>query len=420
VGASKIARDITAKKRAERERESLLQAERAAREEAQRVNRLKDEFLATLSHELRTPLNAILGWSQLMSMGTMTGPDLKEAGSVIERNARTQKQLIEDLLDMSRIISGKLRLDLQEIEPSTFVEAAIETIGPSAAVKDIRIEKMLDSRAGPVSGDPARLQQVIWNLLSNAVKFTPKGGRIQVRLERVASHVEVCISDTGQGIDPDFLPYLFERFRQADSSTSRKFGGLGIGLAIAKEIVELHGGMIHAQSAGEGRGSTFAVTLPLLIFKRRAEPAPVQAAASSSVPIHADFTKLGGLKILFVDDEPDARGLVERLLTEYGAEVVTAETADAALDRIVEFRPDLVISDIGMPDVDGYEFLRKLRSSKDESAMTPAIALTAFARSEDRTRALLAGYIHHVSKPIEPSELLATIAAVSGRVGTKF
>jgi PAS domain S-box-containing protein len=417
VGASKIARDITGKRRLEREREQLLEAERAAREEAQRLNRLKDEFLATLSHELRTPLNAILGWAQMMGLGTLKGDDLVEAGHVIERNARTQKQLIDDLLDMSRIVSGKLRLELQQIEPSSIIDTAIETIRPTAAVKDIRIEKLLDPLAGPVSGDPGRLQQVIWNLLANAVKFTPKGGKIQVRLERVNSHIEICISDTGEGIEPAFLPNLFERFRQADASEARRHGGLGLGLAIVKEIVELHGGTVRAKSAGVRQGATFIVTLPLLIFRRKADAPSVHPTAPSALPIQTDFTKLSGLKILFVDDEPDARNLVKRLLEQYGAEVAIAENATVALDRIVHFCPDLLISDIGMPNVDGYEFLRRLRSSRDETAMVPAIALTAFARSEDRTRALLAGYMHHVSKPIEPSELLATIAVVSGRVG---
>jgi len=420
VGASKIARDITDKKRSERERDRLLEAERHARAEAQRMNRMKDEFLATLSHELRTPLHAIMGWAQLMGLGTMSAEDLKEAGQVIERNARTQKQLIDDLLDMSRITSGKLRLELQPIEPISFIEAAVETIRPSAAVKEIRIEKLLDPLAGPVSGDPGRLQQVVWNLLSNAVKFTPKGGRIQVRLERVNSHIELSVSDTGQGIDPAFIPHLFERFRQADASTSRKHGGLGIGLAIVKELVELHGGSVGANSPGEGQGSAFIVTLPVLALMAKPEPRRVHPTAPSAVPIEAGLTDLSGLKVLFVDDEPDARGLVKRLLDECGADVTTADSATQALDLIDDCQPDVLISDIGMPEVDGYEFLRKLRMRSNRSSQVPAIALTAFARSEDRTRALRAGYINHVSKPIEPSELLATIAVVAGRVGDKI
>ena len=294
VGASKIARDITDKKRIEREREHLLDAERNARAEAQRVNQLKDEFLATLSHELRTPLNAIMGWAQLMGLGSMNEDEMREAGRAIERNARTQKQLIEDLLDMSRIISGKLRLDVQQLEPVSVVETAIETIRPSAAVKEIRIEKILDPLAGPISGDPARLQQVVWNLLSNAVKFTPKGGKIQVRLERVNSHIEVSVSDTGQGIDPDFLPHLFERFRQADASTTRKHGGLGIGLAIVKEIVELHGGTVRAKSAGAGKGAVFVVILPILALKNA--PNRYHPTAASDAPVDIGLIDLSGLK----------------------------------------------------------------------------------------------------------------------------
>jgi PAS domain S-box-containing protein len=417
VGASKIARDISLKKSVEREREQLLEAERNARSDAQRANQLKDEFLATLSHELRTPLNAIMGWAQLMGIGTMSAEEMKEAGRTIERNARTQKQLIDDLLDMSRIISGKLRLDLQQLEPDSFIDAAIETMRPAAAVKEIRIERLLDPLAGPVSGDPGRLQQVVWNLLSNAVKFTPKGGRVQVRLERINSHIELSVSDTGQGIDPVFLPYLFERFRQADASITRKHGGLGIGLAIVKEIVELHGGTVRAKSAGEGKGAAFVVTLPVLLLKNRAEPTRVHPTSASAVTVDVGLTNLSGLKVLFVDDEPDARALVKRLLEECGADVTTADSATQALDLVRHCDPDVVISDIGMPEIDGYEFLRQLRMKSHPSSSVPAIALTAFARTEDRTRALRAGYISHVAKPIEPSELLATIAVVAGRVG---
>ncbi len=411
-----VTRDITEKKRVERERESLLEAERIARSEAQRANQLKDEFLATLSHELRTPLNAIMGWAQLTGLSTMSSDEMKEAGRAIERNARTQKQLIDDLLDMSRIVSGKLRLDLQEIEPISVIEAAVETIRPSAAVKEIRLESLLDPLAGPVSADPARLQQVVWNLLSNAVKFTPKGGKVQVRLERVDSHIELSVADTGQGIDPSFLPHLFQRFRQADASTTRSYGGLGIGLAIVKEIVELHGGTVRAKSAGEGKGAAFVVTLPLLVLKSATKRGRSHPTAPSDAPVEITLTDLSGLKILFVDDEPDARELVKRLLEECGAEVTTASSALQALDLLTVCKPQLVISDIGMPDVDGYEFLRQFRMRSERSATVPAIALTAFARSEDRTRALRAGYINHVAKPIEPSELLATIAVVSGRV----
>ncbi len=414
VGASKIARDITTQKRIELERQALLEAERTARMAAQRVNVLKDEFLATLSHELRTPLSAILGWAQLLSMGKLEASDYRDAGRVIERNARTQKQLIDDLLDMSRIISGKLRLDIQRVSPADVVEAAIETILPSADARQIRIEKILDASAGPIAGDPARLQQAIWNLLSNAVKFTPKEGRIQVLLQRVESHLEITVADTGEGIDPDFLPHLFERFRQADAGTTRRHGGLGLGLSLVKQIVELHGGGVRAMSGGPGKGSTFVINLPVLILhSSHQDESRIHSTSSPSVREH-ELVDLSNLKILVVDDEPDARELVRRLLVECGAMVKTVESAAAALSQLDIETPDVLVSDIGMPEVDGYEFLRRVRSSEN-AARIPAVALTAFARSEDRTRALRAGYIAHVAKPVEPAELLATVAVVTGR-----
>ena len=415
IGASKIAREISEQKRLEYDRDRLLEAERHAREEAQRVNRVKDEFLATLSHELRTPLNAIMGWSQLMAGGKLASSEMREAGEIIERNARTQKQLIEDLLDMSRIISGKLRLEVQRIEPLGIIEAAIETVRPSADAKGIEISETLDPAAGPISGDPARLQQIIWNLLSNAVKFTPSGGHISIELERSNSSMQLKVSDTGQGIKPEFLPHLFARFSQADSSTNRKHGGLGLGLAIVKQLVELHGGTIQAESAGEGKGATFTTRLPLRSLKYETRrQCSGQAAGDSPEAAGGD---LSSLNVMVVDDEPDARDLMKRLLCEWGAQVVTAESADQALSLIEAQPPDVLVSDIGMPLVDGYEFLRKVRKIDAAAvAKIPAIALTAFARSEDRTRALRAGYIAHVAKPIDPSELLATIAVVAGRV----
>jgi PAS domain S-box-containing protein len=418
IGASKIGRDITDKKRLERQRDMLLKDERYAREEAQRVNRMKDEFLATLSHELRTPLNAIMGWAQLLTVGGMSGDELREGLAVIERNARAQKQLIDDLLDMSRIISGKLRLDVQRVDPITFIEAAIQTVLPSADAKQIRVDIMLDPRAGPISGDPGRLQQVVWNLLSNAVKFTPKGGRVRVTLESVNSHVELTIADTGEGIAPRFLSQLFARFSQADASTNRKHGGLGLGLAITRQLVELHGGRILAKSAGQGKGSTFTVQLPLLVLTANNHVEErVQPRSSVGTTIRKDQVNLSGVKVLLVEDEPDARELVKRLLSESGAEVAVANSASEALDWLQKHNADVLISDIGMPDIDGYEFLRRVRKLRKKAPkQTPAIALTAFARSEDRTRALRAGYIAHVAKPVEPSELLATVAVIAGRV----
>jgi PAS domain S-box-containing protein/excisionase family DNA binding protein len=439
IGASKIARDITEQKRHEAEREKLLEAERHARAQAYRLNRMKDEFLATLSHELRTPLNAILGWTQLLASGTMDAEEAREACRVIERNARTQKQLIEDLLDMSRIISGKMRLDVQRLDPVTVVEAAISTIKPSADLKGVRIERSLDSLSGVmISGDAARLQQVIWNILANAVKFSPAGGRIRVRGQAVNGHVELTISDNGQGIHPDFLPQLFERFRQADASTTRKHGGLGLGLAIVKQLVELHGGTVRAHSEGEGKGATFVIQLP------RLQPRPgdggegdhalagdcgrdalmhdsIGGGGDAALP-PLERTDLSSLKVLLVEDEPDACDMVERVLVECGAEVCAVGSAAEALELLRsgdgETRlPDVLVSDIGMPQTDGYELLHQVRQLPDpRAARIPAIALTAFARSEDRTRALRAGYVAHVPKPLEPSELVATIAVVAGRV----
>jgi PAS domain S-box-containing protein len=415
LSMSGVTLDITERKRVEQEREALLESERAARGDAERANHIKDEFLATLSHELRTPLNAILGWAQLLTRATPDAEELKQGLETIERNARAQTQLIEDLLDMSRIISGKIRLDVRSIDPMACIEAAIETVRPAADAKSIRIMKVLDPQAGPVTGDANRLQQVFWNLLSNAIKFTPKGGKVEILLKRVNSHIEITVADTGQGIHPDFLPAVFDRFRQADASTTRTHGGLGLGLAIVKQLVELHGGTIEAKSAGPGQGSTFVVSLPVTIVHSRlpvdaaARPAPIRAPQ-----VDRDAESLKGICVLVVDDEPDARALVKRILEECGAAVQTAGSAAEALEMLSDLRPDLVISDIGMPELDGYEFIRRVRALATGARM-PAIALTAFARSEDRTRALRAGFVAHVAKPVEPAELVAAVASISGR-----
>ncbi|MBA3484196.1 MAG: PAS domain S-box protein [Pirellulales bacterium] len=402
-------------KRAAAEREQLLEAERAARAEAERVSLMKDEFLATLSHELRTPLNAILGWSQLIAMGDMDDDELRQGLETIERNARAQTQLIEDLLDMSRIISGKVRLDVQRVDLAGVVDAAVDSVQPSADAKGIRLRKIVDPLAGPVSGDPMRMQQVVWNLLSNAVKFTPKNGTIDVLLERVNSHLEITVHDSGAGIKPEFLPWVFERFRQADSSTTRKHGGLGLGLSIVKQLVELHGGTVRAKSAGENQGATFIVALPLAPIRsdeNRDHPAAYKVPGIDCEELHLD-----GLKVLVVDDEPDARHLIKRVLKQCHAEVTLAAGADEALAALKAVRPDVIISDVGMPGKDGYQFIREVRSlMAADGGHIPAIALTAFARSEDRTRAMLAGYQVHMSKPIEPHELLATIASLAGRM----
>jgi signal transduction histidine kinase/ActR/RegA family two-component response regulator len=402
-----------------REREILLESERAARSAAERLSELKDEFLATLSHELRTPLNAILGWSKVLQHGPKNESDVRQGLEAIERNARVQTQLIEDLLDMSRVTSGKLRLDVQPLQPLSIVEAAVETVKPSADAKDIRLECVLDPAAGPVSGDPGRLQQVVWNLLSNAIKFTPKHGKVQIRLERVNSHIEISVADTGVGIKQEFIPHLFERFRQGDASTTRKFGGLGLGLSIVKSLVELHGGTIRVRSAGEGLGTTVTVQLPLTVVHSsapslgRTHPKSASASAASAPVV----PELAGLKVLVLDDQTDARELVKRVLEDCAAEVLTAGTAEEALVLVQRERPDVLISDIGMPGTDGYELLRRVRAlGPERGGRVPAIALTAFARSEDRTRALRAGFLVHVSKPVDPSELVATVASVARRV----
>ena len=411
------ARLYEASLRASTERQMLLESERDARAAAERLSALKDEFLANLSHELRTPLNAILGWAQMLRLGKQSEADTEKGLATIERNARVQVQLIEDLLDMSRILSGKVRLDVQALEPASVIEAAIDTVRPAASAKGIRIEVMLDSTAGPVLGDPNRLQQVLWNLLSNSIKFTPRGGKVQILLERVNSHIEISVSDTGSGIPFEFLPHVFDRFRQADGSTTRRHGGLGLGLSIAKHLVELHGGTIRAESPGTDRGSTFSLHLPVAVVHRaKGGEARQHPSAPRSVAATFERANLSGIKVLVVDDEPDARELVKWVLSDCGAEVWTAGSAAEALLLLDGELPHLLVSDIGMPDVDGLELLRRVRGLEAKrGGRIPAIALTAFARSEDRTRALRAGFLVHIAKPVEPSELVASVASVLGR-----
>jgi PAS domain S-box-containing protein len=414
IGASKIARDITDRKLAAKEREELLDAERAARTEAERVSLMKDEFLANISHELRTPLNAILGWAQLLASGKASAEDMAQGLDTIGRNARLQATLIEDLLDMSRIVSGKVRLDVQQTDLGSVVELAVSAVRPSAEAKGIHLRKIIDPLIGPVTGDPNRLQQVVWNLLANAVKFTPKGGSVEVLVQRVNSHLEVTVHDSGMGIGPEFLPYVFERFRQGDSSITRVHGGLGLGLSIVKHLVELHGGSVRAHSAGTDRGATFVVSLPLAPVRsdaRREHP------TTPSRPIREfDDIDLSGVKVLVLEDEPDARELIKRVLVQYQAEVSTAGSGAQALEMIKTEKPDVLVSDIGMPEMDGYRFIRMVRQLPPfEGGSVPAVALTAFARSEDRTRAMIAGYQVHISKPIEPQELVATVASLAGR-----
>ncbi|MDB5291465.1 MAG: hypothetical protein JWL69_2706 [Phycisphaerales bacterium] len=411
-------RDITQRKSAEQERDQLLEGERAARAEVERAGRIKDEFLATLSHELRTPLNAILGWAQILRGGSRDERDLTQGLETIERNARAQTQIIQDLLDMSRIVSGKVRLDVQRIDLPAVIRTALDTVQPAAAAKDIRLQPALDPLAGPVTGDPNRLQQVFWNLLTNAIKFTPKGGRIQILLERVNSHLEVSVIDSGEGIKPDFLPFLFERFRQADGSTTRQHGGLGLGLAIVKQLVELHGGTIRARSAGAGEGATFVVSLPLTVVHPELEETPARQHPGTSVSASSISERLSleGIKVLVVDDEPDARRLIQRFLSDFKAEVTAVGSAAEAIDALQTLRPDVLVSDIGMPGEDGYALIRKVRKlGPDRGGNVPALALTAYARSEDRQRAIMCGYHMHVSKPVEPSELITMVASLAGR-----
>jgi PAS domain S-box-containing protein len=401
--------DVNEQKAIEAAREQVFERERAARAAAESAARMKDEFLATLSHELRTPLSAILGWTQILKLDVRDPGKVRQAVDVLERNGRLQAQLVEDMLDMSRIISGKMRLQVQPMDLLAVIEAAIETLRPAAEAKGLRVQSVLDPRAGDVQGDPARLQQVVWNLLSNAVKFTPPGGSVQVTLTKVGAKVQIRVTDTGEGIPPEFLAHIFERFRQADASFSRIHGGLGIGLALVQQLTELHGGTVKAASEGKGRGATFVIELPIgdPTGPRFSAPAPAGGDLAACEPLG-----LRGARALLVDDEPDVLGLLQRLLEECAMEVATAASADEALG-LVGTRPfDVIVSDIGMPGRDGYELVAELRR---RGVQTPALALTAFARPEDRTQAMRSGYQAHVSKPIRPAELLATVASLVNR-----
>ncbi len=402
--------DITDQQQTELRREQLLISERAARTEAERAGWLKDEFLATLSHELRTPLTAILGWTHILLEKPLAAQTVGQGLAVIDRNARLQAKLIADLLDMSRIISGKMRLEVQQVDFQAVIGAAVESVRPSIEAKGIRIQSIVEPIRETVNGDPARLQQIVWNLLSNAVKFTPRGERIQIVLAAINSHIQLSVEDTGQGISAEFLPHIFQRFRQADSSAARTHGGLGLGLSIVRQLVELHGGSIRAESGGEGKGATFTVQFPIsAVAQGPAEPPSNHPRSSALLPIPSDSADLTGVCLLVVDDDQDSRDLIVRLLEDRQATVVVASSADEALQSLSGSQFDAIISDIGMPVKDGYAFIRETRL---RGCDTPAIALTAFARSEDRTRALRAGFQTHISKPVEPSELFATIQSV--------
>lgn len=409
-------RDINERRRAEEERSLLLESAQAARAEADTANTIKDEFLAIVSHELRTPLTSILGWSDLLTAGKLDKEASKHALEVIVRNARAQRQLIDDLLDISRIITGKLRLDVRPVKLAPMIEAVVDGVRPAAEARKIHLLTELDSLTGPVSGDPERLQQVIWNLLSNAIKFTPKGGRVVVHLKRVHSHNEIVISDTGQGIAPEFLHHVFERFRQSDSSSTRRHGGLGLGLSIVRQLVELHGGTVVADSPGEGEGTTFKVLLPVLSVHHELNDLDITHTLIGSKNLNDRQPSLADLRVLVVDDEPDGRELIAAVMVGCGAEVVSVGSGAEALEEMEKQRFDVLISDIGMPLMDGYTLIEKVRQlSAERGGRIPAAALTAYAGVEDRMQALSAGYQMHIPKPVEPSKLTTVVASLAGR-----
>ncbi|MEH2168284.1 MAG: response regulator [Nostoc sp.] len=396
--------DITVRKQAEIERDRLLKLEQAARAEAERANRIKDEFLTILSHELRSPLNPILGWTKLLQTRKFSETKTVEALATIERNAKLQTQLIDDLLDVAKILRGKLSIDATPVNLTFVIESAIDTVNTAVLSKSIVLHSVLPN-IGQVSGDSNRLQQIVWNLLSNAIKFTPKGGRVETRLERVGDRAQIIVSDTGKGINPDFLPYIFESFRQEDVSITRKYGGLGLGLAIVRQLVEAHGGTIKADSPGEGLGATFTVQLPLL----NVEP---EINQPDELPQQA--LELTGIRVLTVDDDPDARELLTVLLAEYGAKVLTVASATEVLANLESFQPDVLVSDIGMPEVDGYSLIKQIRTlTPEKGGKIPAIALTAYARVEDSQRAIISGYQRHVTKPLDPEELVQAVVALT-------
>jgi len=423
VGTVLVFRDISERKRMELEREQLLAAAQAAQKEAEQANRLKDEFLATASHELRTPLTAVVGWSRMLRTGKLDAENSARAVESIERNATLQTKLIDDLLDVSRIITGKLTLDRRPLEIAHVVSDAVNTVRPAADAKNIAIETSFDAEAEPVLGDANRLQQVLWNLLSNAVKFTPKNGRIEVALQRVNSEVQVSVGDSGEGISSEFLPYVFDRFSQGDGKSTRSHTGLGLGLAIVRQLVELHGGTVKAHSDGPGRGATFKLRLPVLSINL--VPGS-KSALSDSTLTGARVTdglsiecppRLDGVRVLVVDDDSDTRQMLKAVLSECHADVITAASVAEAIKEIEQRKPDVLVSDLGMPEQDGYELIKQVRNteSADNAARVPALALTAYAKAEDRVRALAGGYQVHLAKPVEPAEFVLVVANLAGR-----
>ena len=411
-GFAKITRDMTGRRKGEDAlREQAAQLEKRVQErtlELEKANRAKDEFIATLSHELRTPITSITGWVQMLQEGSLTPPQQRKALEVIDRNLATQAQLIDDLLNVSRIVAGKLRIDMQPVYPALLVEEAIDSVLPAVKAKSMKLTRDLDASIGPMQIDPPRFHQVIWNLLTNALKFTPNRGRIHISLKRISSSALLRISDSGEGIDPEFVPYVFDRFQQADASYARKHGGLGVGLTIVKYLVELHGGTVSAESTGIGKGSTFTVTLPIPALTSRTDAFEKQRSGN-------DKAALKDARILIVEDEADTREMLAHALKQRGAKPVGADSAKQAFRLLEKQGCDLVISDVGMPEVDGYMFIRKMRSMRSPARKLPAIALTAYAGEEDRKLAMQAGFDAHVPKPVTLTELVRVIGKVIGQ-----
>ncbi|HVF90972.1 MAG TPA: ATP-binding protein [Blastocatellia bacterium] len=426
IGTITLIEDVTERIAREDQLVRLLGREQAARKEAETANRAKDDFLATVSHELRTPLNAISGWVQIMLKGNIEPDFFAHALEVVDRNVKMQTKIIEDILDVSRIITGKLSLNVSPVNLASVVETTLDAVRLAADAKGIRIEWALESDPGPVSGDPERLQQVVWNLVSNAIKFTPRGGAVNVRLARAASQAEITVTDTGKGIKADFLPFVFERFRQADNTTTRQHSGLGLGLAIVRHLVEMHGGTVLAESGGEGQGATFILRLPLRAVRDSVDlPAESgnRASGNGSEPpvtgeidqVNLGYPRLNGLRVLIVDDDADAREMLEVMLLQFGAEVRLAPSARQGLLILERWKPHALVSDVGMPDEDGYSLIQKVRALPPaRGGLTPAIALTGYGSPDDRLNLLAAGYQVHIAKPVELVELADSIKKLAG------
>jgi PAS domain S-box-containing protein len=419
IGAILVFHDVSERRQIEQERERLLKSEQSARGEAESANRLKDEFLATVSHELRTPLNAILGWASMLNRGNLKGENVSNALKIIERNAKAQAEIIGDILDVSRIITGKLQIESKPVELAQIIGAAVDTLHPAADAKSISLAVSIDENTGSVVGDADRLQQVIWNLVSNAIKFTPSGGQVEVRLAQIDSHAEISVSDSGIGINPNFLPFVFERFRQADSSTTRSGSGLGLGLAIVRHLVELHGGTVRAQSKGEGSGAIFTIKLPLADAGESVSAGEKSSAlnrAKETRETASEKTDLNGLRVLVVDDDPDTLEVLHLMLSQYGAEVRTADSSAAALKTFLDWQPSVLVSDIGMPNEDGYSLIGKIRNlSPEQGGNVPAAALTAYVRERDKRQAINAGFQTHIAKPVEQATLAEAVAELVKR-----